>query len=326
MLVLADDLTGAADTGGAFAMAGHRCTVVLDHGHKPETSELDEQHNTHVLIIDADSRAMTPRNASAATTVIVCRYAPSELFVKIDSTLRGHVRATVDAALAALPTPPSRVVMCPAFPKASRTVLEGRVHVHGEPLDGPNLREIFADWSAAWSDGVLLEIPDVRTDDDLSEIVRASAGTTLWVGSAGLAYHLGRARATGAGQLAGRPPHAALVVVVAGSQHERTTEQVTHLAPGTTAIVAHPDSREFATQIEHAARGADGLVLTGGATARKVLEFLNIDVLEVGGEVEPGVPWAVATGPFGTITIVTKAGGFGDALTLQRAVQFLTGS
>ena len=30
MLIVADDLTGAADTAGAFATAGHQCVVVLD--------------------------------------------------------------------------------------------------------------------------------------------------------------------------------------------------------------------------------------------------------------------------------------------------------
>ncbi len=65
----------------------------------------------------------------------------------------------------------------------------------------------------------------------------------------------------------------------------------------------------------HAARCA-GLVLTGGDTARALLEALDIPWLRIVGEVEPGVPLCVA-GPL-TRPIVTKAGAFGDADTLRR--------
>jgi uncharacterized protein YgbK (DUF1537 family) len=65
----------------------------------------------------------------------------------------------------------------------------------------------------------------------------------------------------------------------------------------------------------HAARCA-GLVLSGGDTARAVLEALDVPWLRIVDEVEPGVPLCVE-GP-GARPIVTKAGGFGDAETLHR--------
>ena len=61
-------------------------------------------------------------------------------------------------------------------------------------------------------------------------------------------------------------------------------------------------------------------VLTGGETARTVLQRLRIGEFRLLGEVEPGVPFGVAPG--GTL-VCTKAGGFGSADTLVRCVERL---
>jgi uncharacterized protein YgbK (DUF1537 family) len=58
-------------------------------------------------------------------------------------------------------------------------------------------------------------------------------------------------------------------------------------------------------------------VLTGGETARAVLGARRIRALRLLGEVEPGVPFAMA--PDGTL-ICTKAGAFGGPQTLARCV------
>lgn len=61
-----------------------------------------------------------------------------------------------------------------------------------------------------------------------------------------------------------------------------------------------------------------GLILTGGETARAVLTAAAVDRLTVQGEIEPGVVQS-STDRLGGLTIVTKAGAFGDAETLERA-------
>lgn len=326
MLVIADDLTGATDAGGAFAAAGLRCVVSLNSGRLVTQGVGDGQANTHVFVVDTDSRDMTEAAARATTRDVIRRHSSRELFVKIDSTLRGHVRSTVESAVAALPHPPQRIVVCPAFPANGRTVINGGVFVHGVQLEGPTLFEIFDRFTPT----VVVEIPDIKTDADLARIVASTPAATLWVGSAGLAYHLGQSLAVqlGEGQArhnaSRRTPLAQRVVVVAGSLHPQTAQQLRQLAPGTNAIILDPLDPSFGDQVERHVRHADGLVLTGGATARAVLEILGVETLEVSGEIEPGVPWAVGAGRFGEIAIVTKAGGFGDTLTLQRAVQFLT--
>jgi D-threonate/D-erythronate kinase len=65
----------------------------------------------------------------------------------------------------------------------------------------------------------------------------------------------------------------------------------------------------------HAMRSG-GLVLTGGDTARSVLDTLGIGWLRVVGEIEPGVSMCVSGSS--PRPIVTKAGAFGDHETLRR--------
>lgn len=61
-------------------------------------------------------------------------------------------------------------------------------------------------------------------------------------------------------------------------------------------------------------------VLTGGDTARAMFDALGIDCLHVGGELEPGIPYGRAASQ-GARRFILKAGGFGDALALQRVIR-----
>jgi len=61
------------------------------------------------------------------------------------------------------------------------------------------------------------------------------------------------------------------------------------------------------------------LLLTGGETAVAVCRALGATGLRLGGEMEPGLAQgSLLDGPFAGVTVVTKAGGFGDADTLVR--------
>lgn len=61
-------------------------------------------------------------------------------------------------------------------------------------------------------------------------------------------------------------------------------------------------------------------VLTGGDTARALFNELAIDRLDVTGEFEPGISLA-RVGALAAPGFVLKAGGFGDALALQRIIR-----
>lgn len=329
MLIVADDLTGAADTAGAFATAGHRCVVVLDR------SAPVFLPNSTIVALDTDTRAMSETDAFDVTAAVVRSFPGRPLYIKIDSTVRGHVRSTVLAAISALRgtvEEPARVVVCPAFPALGRTVVDGIALLDRHPLPAGDLRAVLSDVGLTTE----LVVPDAQTDDDLAELVatlhdQRRPTDTLWVGSAGLARHLAghiTAVSTISVDASGELPRlhrpvAERVVVVVGSQHERAEAQVARLRADTR--VARIDPRETAhiDEIMPVLRDADGLVLTGGHTAHAVLAALGVSRFAVSGEVTTGMPWATAVSGGRLISIVTKAGAFGDEMALRRAVEFL---
>ena len=83
--------------------------------------------------------------------------------------------------------------------------------------------------------------------------------------------------------------------------------------------------RSLASKLVGAAQ-PEGLVLTGGETAYAVLTGLEADGIEVGSELEPGVPWGrVQGGLADSLAVATKAGGFGGEEALADAVMHLRG-
>ena len=60
----------------------------------------------------------------------------------------------------------------------------------------------------------------------------------------------------------------------------------------------------------------DSLFVCGGETAHAILRELQINHLNLLGEILPGVPLARTLDR--QLTVVTKSGGFGDPDTLQR--------
>src|SRR5271154_2632464 len=126
MLVIADDLSGAADCG--IACAGHGLNTVVVLG--DTAGEID----TDVLSVDGNTRHLDSTKAAAETARLVRRYIHDEgqlLFKKLDSTLRGNVAAELAAALGArrgvaLNSEHIVAVLAPAFPANGRTTSSGR--------------------------------------------------------------------------------------------------------------------------------------------------------------------------------------------------------
>lgn len=76
----------------------------------------------------------------------------------------------------------------------------------------------------------------------------------------------------------------------------------------------------IAAAAEPLLRSASTLLLTGGDTARAALDRLDIDELQVLGELEPGICLS-RSGRADSPRIVTKAGAFGDAGALLRVIR-----
>jgi uncharacterized protein YgbK (DUF1537 family) len=333
-LIVADDLTGAADCAAQALRHGLSADVAL----RPDTGvEAD------VLALDLDTRSGGARAAYAATRDAAGGGAPL-LYVKLDSLLRGHVGAALDGALDGAGA--GTAVVAPAFPGQGRTTVGGRQLVDGEEvgdllgtLRAQTAREVIHVRDGALDrSGVL--VCDAEEDDDLARIASAGPAGAVWAGSAGLAGALFRGLAPGGGA----PPVAAPggpALVVVGTQAAAAQLEVLLGRAGLTGIPAGPrmgeEARmalargEDAVLYGEAAAGADlvraiehaaGLVLTGGETARAVCDGVGVTAIELIREIEPGVP----LGRAGDLGIVTKAGAFGDPGTLSRAVEAIRGA
>jgi D-threonate/D-erythronate kinase len=252
--VIADDLTGAADTGVQLVRAGYR-TAVKFYGEDTPTVEID------AVAFDTDSRTMQAGFA-AKRVVDVARKVHDErvVYKKLDSTLRGNVAAELSAAFGA--SGRERAIVAPAFPDAGRTTVRGTQLVHGVPVDETVMRDdpqapvreahvptLLADaFSSVGTLGVeeeahpervrlLLEenecvVADAERNSDLEALVRTVPDPTrvLWAGSAGLANAIGsvypgpRAGDEGERRTPLRP-----VLVVVGSLSGVAREQVRRL-------------------------------------------------------------------------------------------------
>ncbi len=132
-LLIADDLTGGADTGAQFAKRGF--STILISFKKGLNIDFSQYRERDVLVVNTDSRGSTPDTAFLLVSSLLKNY-DEELFPiiykKIDSTLRGNIGYETDAILKE--TNISMGFMTPSFPEQERTVVDGVLMVWGKPL------------------------------------------------------------------------------------------------------------------------------------------------------------------------------------------------
>jgi 3-dehydrotetronate 4-kinase len=69
--------------------------------------------------------------------------------------------------------------------------------------------------------------------------------------------------------------------------------------------------------------GVSRLIVAGGETSGAVVSKLGLNLLRIGPEIDPGVPWTLATGNGRTIALALKSGNFGSEEFFIRAWQHL---
>ncbi|MDB6141195.1 MAG: hypothetical protein JWP80_239, partial [Pseudomonas sp.] len=220
MLIIADDLSGAADCAIGFASVGLHTVVTLD----PLNASADAQ----VIAADTDTRRLSPFEAAAHTAAAFRALSKpgQRLYKKIDSTLRGNWAAEV-AALQGLA---GLAIVAPAFPATGRTLQGGRVFVNGEPLESTetwklenhdrpadvdamlvaaglvtaqlgvdalrgDLQVLAGLIAAVAKNGTQALIVDAHTAEDLLRLAQATASldqALFWVGSGGLAREIAK--------------------------------------------------------------------------------------------------------------------------------------
>jgi D-threonate/D-erythronate kinase len=266
IIILADDLSGAADCGIACVNAGLKVVVTLGSPSSPTAAD--------VIAIDADTRGLGASPAAERMRQLVQMHAHDPallLFKKIDSTLRGHIgpelAAVLDARRAVVPR--AVAIMAPSFPANGRTTVEGMHYVHGEPLHKTEMwknekmpgqacipdmltrsalkcahlnlalvRSPRAAFDHAINDAAQTAdviVCDAATDDDLRAVAEAAMklqDRALWVGSAGLAQHLPKATGLASSFSAAvghLPETAGSTLFVIGSASRTTRQQVAEL-------------------------------------------------------------------------------------------------
>ncbi len=128
LMIVADDFTGALDSGVKFAAHGARTLVVVG---MPATFSPDAE----VLVVDAETRHLAPERAyeiiGTLTAGAIAAGIPY-IYKKTDSALRGNVGAELTALLKA--SGARQLPFLPAFPQVGRTTVDGIHRSNGTPV------------------------------------------------------------------------------------------------------------------------------------------------------------------------------------------------
>ena len=71
-------------------------------------------------------------------------------------------------------------------------------------------------------------------------------------------------------------------------------------------------------------QGVHQLVIAGGETSGACVQALSIEQLQIGPQIDPGVPWCHAHTPMGSVHITLKSGNFGTDDFFTKAFSFLS--
>lgn len=249
LLILADDVTGAADCAARCKGVGLPATIVL-------TSPTAAALPTGAVAVSSDSRYLAPAAAAAGVHdlfhTLQQAAPPSAIwYKKIDSTLRGNIGAELAAMLALTPAAQPCAVISPGFPAHGRGLVDGylvydqaatpRVHLPtllqqqtalpqasiGLAVVRAGVAALAAALDAGYRAGAQLLVIDALTEADLSTIYQATQQAlpqALFCGSAGLMGVIAAALVAAQGETVGpalaSPPALAyplLAVVGSGS-------------------------------------------------------------------------------------------------------------
>ncbi|MEY3514529.1 MAG: hypothetical protein RL420_1552, partial [Pseudomonadota bacterium] len=70
--------------------------------------------------------------------------------------------------------------------------------------------------------------------------------------------------------------------------------------------------------------GVHQLIVAGGETSGACVQALAIEQLQIGPQIDPGVPWCHAHTPLGDVHITLKSGNFGTDDFFTKAFTFLS--
>ena len=200
LLIVADDFTGALDTGVQFASLGASAKVVTST--QCDSSQLE---GLDVLIFDAESRHTAPAISYKKVYDFVKSVATlgvEYVYKKTDSGLRGNIGAELAGAMDALSV--KSMAFIPAFPEMNRVTKNGIHYIDSVPVgksmfaEDPfnpvkysDVREIIASQTSKKG----IRVYDAESDSDMEKIAASlgSESLKLTAGCAGFAKVLAKA-------------------------------------------------------------------------------------------------------------------------------------
>jgi len=248
LLIIADDFTGALDTGVQLAGAGAGVKVAV-----ASPSGLEKPgDSTEVLVVDAETRHLPSRTAYSIVRRIVEQALEMEvphIYKKTDSALRGNIGAELSALLEA--SGERQLPFLPAFPQMGRVTGNGIHYIDGIPVSesvfGADPFEPVAHSSVADLIGEQSRVPvhvarpgervdsagivvyDAGTVEDLQRTGEALAGTGklhILAGCAGFGAVLPKLLGVGSGSPPVRPALDKRLLVICGSVNPITIGQL----------------------------------------------------------------------------------------------------
>ena len=197
VIVIADDITGAAEMAGIAFTHGQQVRLVCSGSVCCDTVAVNG-----TTVIATDTRSMTEAEAVAETqkasfliphSSLLIPHSSFLIYKKTDSALRGHVVAELSALMKA--TGYHRAVYLPANPSKGRIIKDGIYYINNVPIHetafsyDPEfpartsvLRERFPDAEAK---GIIM--PDAESKEDVQDVIaKYNDSKTLFAGAADL--------------------------------------------------------------------------------------------------------------------------------------------
>lgn len=254
--IIADDLTGACDSGVKLLNKGYRTEVIINSW---DAQEINREMNDAVSV-NTESRGMEERAAYDvvySTAKSVKAQGIDRFYKKIDSVLRGNIGSEIDAMIDALGY--QVAIVASALPNNGRIIKEGKLSVIAEGAETAvypvlesmakgsrkKIGSIFLDTVRGGAEGIVAEtarlvgegneiiIFDSENNEDLEKIAISLKGLGmdfLPVGTAGLINYLDRFWVKDAVVIPAQEAKSILdVFIVVGTKHPITAKQVREL-------------------------------------------------------------------------------------------------
>ncbi len=305
--ILADDLTGACDTGIKLRYSGWPVSVSRDI----QTFTGTKHTWQGCVSVNTESRGLEAGKAYEAVYGLARKFRevpPEFLYKKVDSVLRGNIGREIDALLDALDL--EYAVLCSALPENKRYIRDGILQAGDDRQDSPaprisvvqalkknscyqceavpletvrrGTKTLLQALNRAASRGSRILAVDAVTEGDLETIaaaILAAGKTVLAAGSAGLLDHLCRqlpkplGRWDSAWKASERKKDS--VIIAVGSQHPVMLEQIRDLTKTRKDLILCPlDVKEpdlATTAAEKALRCWNGKASTFLVTTNQIL-------------------------------------------------------